>query len=124
VNQPAVLSAYLHSPNAIVGISAGNYDVFKPSFNHLVNLEYLDGNPRVSDLSGFAVCYMAASGDSDTLAPLPSYLDAASFTLIQRAPRHLWITLFGHRIMQKQWGYGCDLYVRNIPPADRRIHDK
>jgi hypothetical protein len=33
--------------------------------------------------------------------------------MIQPDPQHLWISLKGHRILKGQWGYGCDLYLRN-----------
>jgi hypothetical protein len=56
-------------------------------------------------------------GGSDTVRPLPEQLNASNFHLIQPAPQHLWVTILGHRVMRAQWGYGCDLYLRNNPPT-------
>jgi hypothetical protein len=33
--------------------------------------------------------------------------------MIQADPQHLWVTFLGHKLMSSQWGYGCDLYVRD-----------
>jgi len=119
-NQPALLLSHLHSRASVVAVSSSGYDLFKPSFDHLVDLDYLSDIPDRSALAGIAVCYIAFPGDADTLAPLPPYVDPPSFELIQRAPQHLWITAFGHRIMQRQWGYGCDLYIGRPPSASER----
>jgi hypothetical protein len=120
--QPEELRRALGSPEAVVAVSSGAYDVFKPAFPHLVNLEYVDGHAGLEQLSGVADCYFAFAGDAATLVSLPPGLSADAFTLIDRAPRHLWITAFGHRVMKRQWGYGCDLYVRNSVASGLPVH--
>lgn len=112
--QPAYLRAQIGSPQAVVAVSDGGYDLFKPDFDRLVDADYLGGISNRSGLSGIANCYFAFSGDGNAIRPLPSSVDAASFHLVQRAPRHLWITLFGRKVMRRQWGYGCDLYIRQL----------
>jgi hypothetical protein len=44
--------------------------------------------------------------------PLPEFLDGTQFREVEAAPDHVWITLFGHKIVRWQDGWGCDLYVR------------
>jgi hypothetical protein len=65
-----------------------------------------------SALMGVANCYAGFEGAANVLRPLPDNLDSSAFRLIQPAPQHLQIALFGHRIMKSQWGDGCDLYLR------------
>ncbi len=111
--QPAYLLARLASPDAVVGLAggSGSYDLFKPKFRHLVAIGYM-GNDAYSGIAGVANCYASFHGADKAQIPLPEVLDASNFEIIQPAPQHMWITLFGHRVMRAQWGYGCDLYVR------------
>lgn len=120
--QPEYLRERLGAGTKVVAVSAGGYDLFKPSFDRLVSLEYMAGIEQKAELSGIANCYFAFSGSGDAIRSLPPWIDTASFQLVQRAPEHLWITLFGHRLMRRQWGYGCDLYVRKALAADNEVH--
>jgi hypothetical protein len=75
-------------------------------------LDHADDVADLSQIAGVANCYGGYDGDSITLHPLPRLLNPANFQLIERAPSHLWVTALGHRVMDRQWGYGCDLYLR------------
>jgi hypothetical protein len=112
-DQPAYLLAHLASPNAIVGLAgtSGSYDLFKPEFRHLVAVGYME-KEAYSGIEGVANCYATFHGPDAARIPFPPFSDASEFELIQSAPQHTWITLFGHRMMRAQWGYGCDLYVK------------
>jgi hypothetical protein len=117
--QPAFLRAQLSSPEGVLAVEGGSYDLFKPEFSRMIELEYVEDKDRYRALAAVANCYDSYHGTADALRPLPDKLDAANFRLIQRDPQHAWITLLGHRLMRAQWGYGCDLYVRNTPqPAN------
>ncbi|MGB6686357.1 MAG: hypothetical protein WBE76_00780 [Terracidiphilus sp.] len=113
LGQPATLRAQLPSPDDIVTLEGGSYDLFKPEFHSMIHLTDAEDLDHFSKLDGVANCYDGFHGSSSSPRPFPAKLNAADFHLIEPAPRHLWVTLFGHRIMHAQWGFGCDLYVRN-----------
>jgi hypothetical protein len=114
--QPAYLLSQLPSHEAIVAVEGGSYDLFKPKFHRMIELDNVEDANRYAEVAAVANCYGSSHLDDGEVLALPVKLDAADFHLIQAAPEHLWITLFGHRIMRKQWGYGCDLYLRNGLP--------
>lgn len=116
--QPSFLRAHLASPDAVVVLQGDSYDLFKPEFRHLVGLDYVDDDTdRFAEVGGVANCYDTYLGEAGPVRPLPAQLNAAEFHMIQPAPQHLWISILGHRVMHRQWGYGCDLYVRSKTDA-------
>jgi hypothetical protein len=112
--QPSHLLARLHWADAIVGINGDSYDLFKPVLRHLVTLQEKDVDDYTG-LSGIANCYDDYDGLSGVVRPLPQKIDPRAFHMIEPSPKHLWITLFGRRVRHAERGYGCDLYVRNLP---------
>ncbi len=115
--QPDFLRARLASPNAVVVLNGNYYDLFKPEFHRMVELAWVEHDvDHFADVAAVVNCYHAFHGGSGAVAPFPSQLNPSEFHLIQSAPQHLWITLFGHKVMRGQWGYGCDLYLRNSAP--------
>ena len=112
--QPLHLAGKLSSTDAIVGIRGDSYDLFKPEFRHLINLDNLEIGDYYKNLSAFVNCYDSYSGEAGVLRPLPEKLDPLEFRLIEPAPQHSWITMFGKRVMRTQWGYGCDLYLHTM----------
>jgi hypothetical protein len=117
LEQPATLRSQLPSPDSIVTLESGSYDLFKPQFRHMIHLTDAEDVDHFSKVDGVANCYDGFHGSGSSPRPFPSKLNAADFHLIEPAPQHLWLTLFGHRIMHAQWGFGCDLYVRNNAAA-------
>lgn len=117
LGQPAFLRAQLPSPDDIVTLEGDSYDLFKPQFHYMIHLNDAEDVDRFSKVDGVANCYDGLHGLGDSLRPFPAKLNAADFHLVEPAPRHLWVTVFGRRIMHAQWGYGCDLYVRNNAAA-------
>jgi|GEM_PF-4041622 len=115
--QPELLRAQLPSPEALVAVQGPEYDLFKPQFHHMVELGAAEDAGRDASVEAVANCYASSQAEAGEVLPLPVELDARQFRLIQPAPAHLWITLFGHRFMRKQWGYGCDLYLKNHRPG-------
>lgn len=113
LEQPATLRAQLPSPDDIVTIEGDSYDLFKPQFHYMIHLTDAEDVDHFSKVNGVANCYDGFHGSGNSLRPFPAKLNAAEFHLIEPAPRRLWVTLLGHRIMHAQWGFGCDLYVRN-----------
>jgi hypothetical protein len=111
--QPRFLSSQLPSPDSIVAVENGSYDLFKTQFHHLIRVDDIEDADHLASVAAVANCYNGFAGPADVVRPLPEQLKATDFHLIQAAPQHLWITLFGRRIMHSQWGYGCDLYLRN-----------
>jgi len=109
--QPLDLARKLPSTDAIVGIRGDSYDLFKPELRHFINLDNLEIGDHYGNLSAFVNCYDSYSGEDGVLRPLPEKLDPLEFRLIEPAPQHSWITIFGKRVMRAQWGYGCDLYL-------------
>ena len=117
--QPAYLLAHLPSADAIVALDGDYYDFFKQDFHHLFNTQHLgDGAVDTSATAAVANCYSAFPGGPGMVRPLQKELNPSEFHLIQPAPEHMWITLFGHKATSTQWGYGCDLYLRNEPASD------
>lgn len=116
--QPAFLRAHLPSPDATVLLNGDFYDLFKPQLHHMVEWGYMDDNRQFDHVDAVVACYRGFAGKAGEVLPFPAESAASDFRLIQAAPQHLWITLFGHRVMRRQWGYGCDLYVRNSPPSN------
>jgi len=121
--QPALLRAHLASPDAIVDVEGDSYDLFKPDFHHMIRLVDVQDVDHYRAVAAVANCYDAFHGAGNAVRPLPPKLNPADFHMIQADPQHLWITLFGHRMMRAQWGFGCDLYVRNdgSESGDRRL---
>jgi hypothetical protein len=117
LGQPATLRSQLPSPDSIVTLEGGSYDLFKPQFRQMIHLTDAEDVDHFSKVDGVANCYDGFHGSGSSLRPFPAKLNAAEFHLIEPAPQHLWVTLFGHRIMHAQWGFGCDLYVRNSAAA-------
>jgi hypothetical protein len=117
--QPATLRASVADPEAIVVEEGDSYDLFKPEFHHLIRLEDVQDVDHYRAVAAVANCYDAFHGTADAVRPLPAKLDASQFQLIERAPRHMWVTLLGHKAMRGQWGYGCDLYLRNSAAAGK-----
>lgn len=116
--QPALLRAQIASPDQVVVLVGDFYDLFKPEFHRMVELDYLEEDVNhFADVAAVVRCYHPYHGESGAVAPFPTELNASDFRLMQSAPQHLWITLFGHKVMRGQWGYGCDLYVRNQAPS-------
>lgn len=111
--QPAYLMSQLPSPEAIVAVTGDDYDVFKPQFHHLIELEFARDPDHFRTVAGVANCYQSFRGDTATVRPFPEQLNASEFHMIQADPQHLWVTFLGHKLMSSQWGYGCDLYVRD-----------
>ena len=122
-HQPALLLSKLPSRDSIVAVEGRTYDMYKPYFRHLVELDYADENTELAKVEGIANCYGAYGGDDKTLRPFPERLNPADFQLIEKAPEHMWITLHGHRLAPLQWGYGCDLYTR-VHPVTILDHSK
>ena len=117
--QPSYLRAQLPDREAIVAVLGDSYDLFKPEFHHMIRLNEVDDKDRYAKLAAVANCYDAFQGQAGTVIPLPAKLNATDFHLIQPDPEHMWVTLFGHRAMRGQWGYGCDLYLRNSAAAGK-----
>ena len=116
-SQPDFLRAQLADPGAVVDVEGDSYDLFKPQFRRMVRLDYVQDVDRYRSVAAVANCYDAYHDAAGPTRPLPSRLDPRDFHLVQPAPLHLWVTVFGKRLMRAQWGYGCDLYVRNSAPA-------
>lgn len=112
--QPQEIAAQL-DPTDVVAIRGNEYDLFKPRLPRLVNAKYnlSDFSSDLSAIKGIVNCYDSFEGPSTEIRPLPSGFDPSQFTKIDSAPVHVNITLFGRRLMRRQWGWGCDLYVRN-----------
>ncbi len=118
--QPEFLRAHLSSPDDIVTMEGNSYDLFKPEFRNMIHLTDTEDVNHFAAVAGVANCYDGYHGGG--LRPFPEKLNAGEFHLIQADPQHMWITLFGRRVMRAQWGYGCDLYVRNSASASGAGH--
>src|SRR5208282_2617865 len=99
-SQPAELRAQLAQPDAIVAVDGDSYDLFKPQFQRLIRLRDVEDVDNYRSLAAVANCYDAFHGPDDAVRALSAKLDAAQFHLIQPDPEHLWITLFGRRVMR------------------------
>jgi hypothetical protein len=117
-SQPATLLAAMPAPEAIVVLQGDSYDVFKPRFRHMIELAHVEDDSHSAQVAALVNCYDAFHGPDSAVRPFPPKLDEAEYHLIQADPAHLWLTLFGRRLMRAQWGYGCDLYVRNTKVSE------
>jgi hypothetical protein len=114
--QPGFLRTKLASPSAVVVLEGDSYDLFKPEVHRMVALGYVDEDVNhFAEVGAVVNCYDRYHGEFGPVIPFPTEMNASEFHLIQPAPEHLWITLFGRKVMRAQWGYGCDLYLRNSP---------
>jgi hypothetical protein len=111
--QPELLRAHLPSPDSMVTLEGGSYDMFKPEFRRMIHLTDAEDVNHFAGVEGVANCYSGFHGAVNEVRPFPTKLNASEFHLIEPAPQHLTITLFGHQVMRAQWGFGCDLYVRD-----------
>ncbi len=113
--QPSYLRSQIPSPNSIVALvpGPGAYDIYKPEIPRLIGTLNLTDGQLTADVMGVVNCYNGFTGGPGVVRPFPDKLNAAEFHMIQPAPTHLWITVFGHRISNTQRGFGCDLYRRN-----------
>jgi len=110
--QADLLRAQLSQPEAVVAVEGDSYDMFKPDFSRLIRLQDVDDVDHFRAVAALANCYDTFHGADNAVRPLSPKIDPADFKMIQADPDHMWVTLFGHRMMRAQWGYGCDLYVR------------
>ena len=93
---------------------------FKPTIINIVQASYFTRSEDLSKIGGIINCYDGVSEmDPGAVLPIPKYLDAAEFNLIDKAPLHVSIGVLGHRVMRRQWGWGCDLYVRKKNDRER-----
>lgn len=111
--QPQFLLTQLPSRDSVVAIEGGSYDLFKSQFHHLIQVDHSDDEGRFAALAAVVNCYDSVRVPAGAVRPFPSKLDAGDFRLIEAAPEHMWFTVLGRRAMRSQWGYGCDLYVRD-----------
>lgn len=109
------VSSHLQSANSVVAFNGEVYDVYKARFPNIFNTFYLPQN-RVMDISevrAFANCYRAYNGQSGEAKPLPKGINAADFYLAQADPKHAHALIFRHKLTNAEWGFGCDVYLRN-----------
>jgi hypothetical protein len=112
--QPYRLLANLPSRDSRVLVDTFAYDLYKPVIHNLINPYYHfsgEGAP-FEQIDGVIRCYGDFRGSREMTKPLPEFLDRTQFREVEAAPDHVWITLFGHKIVHWQDGWGCDLYVR------------
>jgi hypothetical protein len=97
-------------------IDPGHYFLFKPVFQHVYNISYLDSGLNESEptnrFQGLALCYMATPAFSREQLAWPKILNRTEWELIQDGEDSQKIRLFGKTLMHRNWSWSCDLYRR------------
>jgi hypothetical protein len=116
------LAAHLPSRDTVVAFQGVTYDYFKPRFPRLFNTFYYprDGSMPIGEVGAIVNCYRGYDGAKGAHLPLPAGIDAAEFRLAEAVPEHVYATILGHRLTNREWGFGCDIYLRNMPAPDEQ----
>ena len=99
---------------SVLLVPPSDYTVYKPFHTNVYNPNYYAHVEGTAAIGGFLEC---RNGSRDfTNDPLPPHLPG-SWKLLSPAGGPAVVSLFGHRLMSRNWGLGCDVYVRPAPGA-------
>ena len=108
------LAKHLDGSRSIVAFQGNVYDYYKPRFPYLFNVFYLQNDAiNTVDVAAVVNCYRAYDGSKGALQPFPAGIDSAHFHLLQASPEHVHPQVFGRPMAYAEWGFGCDVYLRN-----------
>lgn len=99
----------------VVLVPSSHYFLYKSAAQNLYNPTYLSVAEDPEQVGAVVNCYNGSKNFEPGTLPLPDFVSGQAWTRISQARQAVPITLFGHRLMSRNWAMDCDLYVR----ADR-----
>ncbi len=108
------LQAYLkeHPLNGKVAlVPTGHYYLYKDGAGNVYNPSYLSYQEDPAQVGAVVNCYRSTGNFQPGTLPLPEFVAHRSWERISTAQDAVTISLFGHKLMSKNWGMGCDIYV-------------
>ena len=121
--QASSLKSYLAAHGAesgVVLVPHGQYYLYKQDLPRLFNPAYLSPELDFRQVVAIADCQTATHFTRPAEMPLPEGVDPSRFTLIEPAGKPVEITLFGQRVMSRNWTWTCDIYVAGPGPIATR----
>jgi hypothetical protein len=95
----------------VVLVPATHYYLYKDAVGNIYNPGYLSRQEDPAEVGAVVNCYAATSNFAPGTEPLPPFVAGRRWDRISIASDTVAITLFGKRVMSKNWGRGCDIYV-------------
>lgn len=114
--QVQTLARYLgtneRSKEGVTLVPVTHYFVYKDSVDNLFNQEYLSPQHDLSKIVAVVNCPVSTSYLDAAKRPLPPLLAKESWRVLDSLNDPQTVSLFGKRLMQKNWTWGCVVYVR------------
>ena len=92
-------------------VPPGQYYLYKGAAGNIYNPAYLSYQEDPAQVGAVVNCYRSTGNFQPGTLPLPEFVADRSWERISTAQDTVTVSLFGHRLMSKNWGMGCDIYV-------------
>ena len=115
LQQADILKDYLqHHPlgDKVVLVPATHYYLYKDVAHNIYNPSYLTRYQDPNSVGAVVNCYEATKDFVPGSLPLPEFVSSERWTEISAAKDSLTVSLLHHRLMSRNWGLECDIYVR------------
>jgi hypothetical protein len=111
--QVSFLKSYLtaHGSEGVILVPPAQYYLYKQEIPQLFSPVYLSPELDMRQVAAVANCETATRFTQSGEMPLPEGVDPARFTLIAPSAGPVEVTLFGRKVMSRNWTWTCDLYA-------------
>ena len=96
-------------------VPATHYYLYKGVAGNIYNPAYLSYREDPAQVGVVVNCYRATKDFQPGTLPLPEFVAHRSWERISTAQDALTISLLGHKLMSRNWGMSCDIYVEPGP---------
>jgi hypothetical protein len=112
--QVEILREYLagHPLNGkVVLVPATNYYLYKNAVGDIYNPAYLSSREDRAQIGAVVNCYAGLQNFNPGTLPLPDYVADGKWKRLSTAQDAVEVSLLWHKLMSRNWGMGCDIYV-------------
>jgi hypothetical protein len=95
----------------VVLVPPTHYFLYKQAVGDIYNPAYLSRQEDPAEVAAVANCYAATPNFAPGTLPLPEFVAGRQWRRLSTAQDAVAVSLLGHRLMSRNWGMGCDLYV-------------
>jgi hypothetical protein len=92
-------------------VPASHYYLYKGVAGNIYNPAYLSYREDPAQVGAVVNCYRVTKDFQPGTLPLPEFVAHRSWERISTAQDALTISLLGHKLISRNWGLGCDIYV-------------
>ncbi len=96
----------------VVLVPGTHYYLYKDVAHNIYNTGYLSRYENPDDVGAVVNCYEATKIFVPGSLPIPEFVSSEQWTEISSAKNSLNVSLLHHRLMSRNWGLECDIYVR------------